>query len=163
MDVTLVLAPAKTDDIKATGSRVIISIDESSVEAAQAGLRALVQDGVVPEAMMVITPETSRFMFRTVSWLWSEGVRRVRADLSLESDWSAAAKDDLHEELAAVGRQLIWHQLRGEDVIFQPFEEPPPASRWFSRLCADIGDATEAALADVQREGAEILVPIAVP
>jgi uncharacterized protein len=138
------VGPREVGFIQETGMRVTVSIDGgleahdahrrktgggSSFEDVHKGLRALLAAGIEPEAMMVITPETALFVFRSVRFLFAEGVRVVRANLSLQSHWPEAAKNDLQEELVSVGRQVLWHRLRGEQVVFKPFEESAPTSR----------------------------------
>ncbi|MBI2898462.1 MAG: radical SAM protein [Deltaproteobacteria bacterium] len=120
-----------------TGMRVTVSIDgvreahdlgrsgaggQSSFDQVHRGLRSLCDAGVRPDAMMVITPETAPFVFRSVSWLWSEGVDTVRANLSLREAWTDEARSELREELVAVGWEMLARRLRGEAVSFQPFE-----------------------------------------
>jgi uncharacterized protein len=132
-----VMRPEQVAFVLATHMRVTVSIDgvqeahdmmrpnaggASSFEWVHAGLRALIQTGAHPDAMMVITPETAPFAFRSVSWLWSEGVDTVRANLSLGSEWSDLARAELREELQAIGLELLARRLRGEAVSFQPFD-----------------------------------------
>jgi hypothetical protein len=122
------IGPTEVAFIQETGMRVTVSVD-GELEAAQQGLRALLQAGLMPEARLVLTPETALFLARSVRALFSEGVRVVLANLSHQSRWTSAAKDALHEELVAVGRQVLWHRLRGEQVVFKPFEGGAPASQ----------------------------------
>jgi len=108
-----------------TGMRVTVSIDgvreahdvnrpraggQSSFDAVERGLRMLVEAGVKPEAMMVITPATARWVAQSVTWLWDAGVERVRANLSLRADWSDD-REALQHELIAVGRELLARRL----------------------------------------------------
>jgi uncharacterized protein len=108
-----------------TGLRVTVSIDgvkaahdlnrvraggQSSFAAVERGLRMLVEAGVRPEAMMVITPDTARWVQESVSWLWDAGVERVRANLSLRADWDEH-RDVLQRQLVAVGRDLLGRRL----------------------------------------------------
>lgn len=94
----------------------------SSYDQVHGGLRALVDAGAEPDAMMVITPETAPYAFRSVVFLWDEGARRVRANMLLDAPWTAADRDELREQLLAVSCELVARRSRGEAVVFQPFE-----------------------------------------
>ena len=88
----------------------------SSFDSVYAGLRLLLDSGLSPSVLMVLTPETAPFLFRSVRWLWEEGVEDVRLNLSHGAKWSKEAKDTLKKELVAVGRELLFRRLRGETV-----------------------------------------------
>lgn len=94
----------------------------SSYDRVHGGLRALIDAGANPDAMMVITPETVPYTFRSVGFLWDEGARRVRANMLLDAPWTAADRDELREHLLAVSCELVARRARGEQVVFQPFE-----------------------------------------
>ena len=74
----------------------------SSFYQSLGGLRALVEAGCEPDAMMVISPQTVSFVYASVSWLWTEGVRRVRANVVLDAPWFAEDRAELGDELAVV-------------------------------------------------------------
>lgn len=120
-----------------TGTRVTVSIDGvaeahdlnrpragggSSFDQVHRGLRRLLDAGLEPDAMMVITPQTVPHVYRSVSWLWSEGVKTVRANLELAAPWGQQERDELGEQLASVGVELAARRRRGEAVRFVPFE-----------------------------------------
>ena len=120
-----------------TGTRVTVSIDGvaeahdlnrpragggSSFAQVHAGLRRLLDAGLEPDAMMVITPQTVPHVYRSVSWLWSEGVKTIRANLELAAPWGQQERDELGEQLTAVGVELAARRRRGESVRFVPFE-----------------------------------------
>lgn len=120
-----------------SGARVTVSIDGvaeahdlnrpragggSSFAQVHAGLRRLVDAGLEPDAMMVITPQTVPFAYRSVSWLWSEGVKTVRANLELAAPWGQQERDELGEQLTSIGVELTARRRRGEAVRFVPFE-----------------------------------------
>jgi len=121
----------------ATGMRVTVSIDGvraahdlnrplagggSSWEAVVAGLRALRDAGAAVDAMMVITPATAPYLALSVSWLWDEGIRYVRANLDHRGRWSLAERDLLRGQLLTVGRAMVARRRR-EDVTFAPLAE----------------------------------------
>jgi uncharacterized protein len=130
------LGPRELAVLQAERARVTVSLDGvreahdlgrplagggSSFEQARAGLMALTDAGLEPDVMMVVRPETALFLFRSVEWLWGEGVRRVRMNLA-PGGWTAEARQDLEDELTAVGRSLLARRLRGERVVFEPFD-----------------------------------------
>ncbi|MCB9558542.1 MAG: radical SAM protein [Deltaproteobacteria bacterium] len=94
----------------------------SSFDAVLAGLRALVAAGLTPDAMLVITPQTARYLHQSVRWLWHEGVTTVRANVELRADWQRDARDMLREQLILVGRELLSLRLRERRIHFQPFD-----------------------------------------
>lgn len=112
----------------------------SSFEQVAAGLRAAVAGGVKPDAMMVITPASAPFLFRSVSWLWNEGIMRVRANLELTGRWNLAEREELRQEMVAVGRELLYRHLRGKPVSFDPFNpglRPPRRPARAAASCAE--------------------------
>lgn len=92
----------------------------SSFDQVLGGLRALQGAGCRPDAMMVISPETAPYLYRSVSWLWAEGVTTVRGNLVLTAPWTASDRDELREQLFAVASELIARRGRGEAVEFEP-------------------------------------------
>ena len=94
----------------------------SSFGDVHAGLAQLLEAGLAPDAMMVITPQTVPYVYQSVSWLWTEGVQTVRANLSLDAPWGAQERDELREQLTSIGIELAGRRLRGETVRFVPFE-----------------------------------------
>jgi uncharacterized protein len=127
-----------------SGMKLVISIDGvreaheaqrplaggcSSYNAVISGLRAAVEAGVQPEAMMVVTPETAPQLLVSVCALWDEGVPVVRANLELSQLWTDADRRALREELVAVGREQLRRHLAGQEVLFQPFEVGMRAQR----------------------------------
>lgn len=121
----------------ATGTRVTVSIDGvaeahdlnrpragggSSFAQVHRGLRMLIDGGLRPDAMMVITPQTVPHVYRSVSWLWSEGVQVVRANLELSAPWGQQERDELSEQLTSVGVELCARRRRGEEVRFAPLD-----------------------------------------
>lgn len=132
-----VLGDEQVAFIRETGMRVTVSIDgirdahdiarrcaggQSSFDRTAGGLRRLVAAGCDPDALMVITPATALYTYRSVGWLWAQGVRTVRANLDVAAAWTRDQKDELREELLAVSYELLARRLRGEQVTFQPFE-----------------------------------------
>jgi uncharacterized protein len=124
--------------VKEHDMRVTVSIDgvreahdmtrpctggKSSFDQVHGGLRKLVDAGVRPDAMMVISPETAPFTYRSVGFLWSEGVTTVRANMVLDAPWTRQDRDELREELLAVGWEMLARRTRGENVSFEPFEK----------------------------------------
>lgn len=101
---------------------------KGSFDQVRAGLRRLLDAGVKCDAMMVITPRTARFTYRSVSFLWSEGVQTVRANLDLAADWTDA-RHVLREELVSIGWEMIARRVKGETVSFKPFER---GMTWFT-------------------------------
>lgn len=95
----------------------------SSFDAVYAGLRLLLDSGLSPSVLMVITPETAPFLFRSTRWLWEEGVEDLRLNLSLRANWNKEARDTLKRELVAVGRELLFRRLRGEKVAIDAIDE----------------------------------------
>jgi len=123
--------------VRAERMRVVVSIDGvreahelnrpragggSSFASVYKGLRTLVEAGCAPQALMVVTPATALFAFRSVRWLWDEGVEVVRANLDARAGWSPEFRADLHAEMVALGRELLHRRLRGKSVAFVPFE-----------------------------------------
>lgn len=147
-----ILHPEQVQFVARTGMRVTVSLDgvreahelnrptangASSFDVVHRGLRALVEAGARPDVLMVITPATAPFVFRSVSWLWEEGIGKVRANLAVDCEWSEQEKAELREELLAVGFDLLARRLRGEDVVFDPFGnvDVPAAERAMSVAC----------------------------
>jgi len=93
-----------------------------SFDQVHAGLRRLVEAGAHVDAMMVITPQTASSVYLSANFLWTEGVKTVRANLSLDEAWTDAARAELREQLVSTGWELLARRLRGEDVSFKPFE-----------------------------------------
>jgi uncharacterized protein len=131
------LQQRQIDFIRETGMFIALSIDGvreaheanrprtgggSSFDRVVKALRALVLAGTDPDVMMVVTPGTVPFVFQSVRWLWSQGVRIVRANLDLSARWSAEDRLVLRQELVAVGREQLKRRLAGRSVVFQPFE-----------------------------------------
>ena len=131
---------ALTDDdvafICATDMRVTVSIDgvrdaheltrptagnTSSFDRVAAGLRSLIAAGARPQAMMVITPATVSHVYRSVCWLWDEGVERVLANVELSGPWDDSARYELEQELLTVGWELMARRSAGRAVVFDPF------------------------------------------
>ncbi len=122
--------------VRESGMRVTVSIDGvkeahdlhrpragggSSFDQCLRGLRALVAAGARPDAMMVISPQTVPYVYRSVSWLWSEGVDTVRANCVLDADWQGRDRDELREQLWAVASEMVARRQRGEAALFEPF------------------------------------------
>ena len=122
--------------VRESGMRVTVSIDGvkeahdlhrpragggSSFDQCLRGLRALVAAGARPDAMMVISPQTVPYVYRSVSWLWSEGVETVRANCVLDADWTGRDRDELREQLWAVASEMVARRQRGEAALFEPF------------------------------------------
>ncbi|HEV8323658.1 MAG TPA: radical SAM protein [Myxococcota bacterium] len=131
------LGAEQVEFVARTGMRVTVSLDGvqeahdlnrpragggSSFAPVHRGLRALIDAGARPDVMMVVTPATAPFVFRSVRWLWDEGVATVRANLSLRAPWDLPARAALRDELTAVGREQLARLLRRATVSFQPFE-----------------------------------------
>lgn len=131
------MGPAQVALIQRTRMHVTVSIDgvreahemhrplaggRSSYDQVLGGLRALIAADVDVEAMMVITPETAAWAFRSVCLLWDEGVHIVRANLELKSGWTRDDREELGRELVAIGREQLARTLRGRPVSFQPFD-----------------------------------------
>lgn len=95
----------------------------SSFDAVYAGLRSLLDAQVSPSVLMVVTPQTAPFFFRSVRWLWEEGVEDVRVNLSLRDRWSKEDKDLIKKELIAIGRELLYRRLRGENVRIDAIDD----------------------------------------
>ncbi len=93
-----------------------------SFDVVLAGLRRLIDAGAKVDAMMVITPETASYAYLSANFLWTEGVRKVRANLALNETWSDADRAELREQLVSIGWELLARRMRGEDVSFRPFE-----------------------------------------
>jgi len=93
-----------------------------SFDQVHAGLRELVDAGAHVDAMMVITPETAAHVYLSANFLWTEGVRTVRANLALDQPWTDATRTELREQLVSTGWELLARRMRGEDVSFKPFE-----------------------------------------
>ncbi len=123
--------------IRTHGVRVTVSIDgireahdqnrpcaggKPSFDQVRAGMRRLLDAGVACDAMMVITPDTAEHAYLSCNFLWSEGVRKVRANLALDMEWSEEARRELREQLVSIGWELLARRMRGEDVSFVPFE-----------------------------------------
>jgi len=122
--------------VRQSGMRVTVSIDGvkeahdlhrpragggSSFEQCLRGLRALVAAGARPDALMVISPQTVPYVYRSVSWLWSEGVETVRANCVLDAPWEPRDRDELREQLFAVAGEMVARRQRGEPSLFEPF------------------------------------------
>jgi len=122
--------------VRESGMRVTVSIDGvkeahdlhrpragggSSFEQCLRGLRGLVAAGARPDALMVISPQTVPYVYRSVSWLWSEGVATVRANCVLDADWEGRDRDELREQLWAVASEMVARRQRGEPALFEPF------------------------------------------
>ncbi len=122
--------------VRESGMRVTVSIDGvkeahdlhrpragggSSFEQCLRGLRALVAAGARPDALMVISPQTVPYVYRSVSWLWSEGIETVRANCVLDADWQGRDRDELREQLWAVASEMVARRQRGEAALFEPF------------------------------------------
>ena len=71
------MAPA----LRAAGVRRLDALVISHPDIDHAGgLRKLVDGGCSPDAMMVISPETTPYVYRSVGFLWEQGVETVRAN-----------------------------------------------------------------------------------
>lgn len=123
--------------VREHGMRVTVSLDGveeahdlqrpragggGSFAQAHGGLRRLLDAGVPCDAMMVITPETAEHAYLSVSFLWGEGVRTVRANVALERPWTGEQRAELREQLVSIGWELLARRMRGEDGAFEPFE-----------------------------------------
>ena len=123
--------------VAASGMRCTVSIDgvreahdlnrpcgggASSFDQVLGGLHRLVHGGCDPDAMMVITPETTPYVFRSVCFLWDQGVRKVRANMLLDAPWTTADRDELREQLLAVCGELVARRARGQRAVFVPLE-----------------------------------------
>ncbi len=132
-----VLDAEKIRFVREHGMRVTVSIDGieeahdrnrpragggGSFTQAHGGLRRLLDAGVACDAMMVITPETAEHAYLSVSFLWGEGVRTVRANVALARPWSIEAGAELSEQLVSIGWELLARRMRGEPGGFEPFE-----------------------------------------
>jgi uncharacterized protein len=122
--------------VRESGMRVTVSIDGikeahdlhrpragggSSFDQCVRGLRGLVAAGAQPDALMVISPQTVPYVYRSVSWLWSEGAMTVRANCVLDADWRSSDRDELREQLWAVASEMVARRQRGEPALFEPF------------------------------------------
>jgi MoaA/NifB/PqqE/SkfB family radical SAM enzyme len=129
--------------IKACGMHVTVSIDgvreahemnrpksggQSSFDEAFRGLQRLLQGGANVDVLMVVTPKTAPFLFRSVAWFWDQGVARVRANLDLTTSWSPTDRSELQEELKAAAREQLARRMAGHQVSFEPFE--PGLNDW---------------------------------
>jgi|GEM_PF-886219 len=118
------------------GLRVTVSIDgvreahdlnrpsaggKSSFDQVQRGLRKLVDAGCKPDAMMVISPETTPYVYRSVGFLWEQGIETVRANMVLDAPWTNPDRADLREQLLSVSWELVARRRYGERVAFEPF------------------------------------------
>lgn len=123
--------------VREHGMRVTVSIDGieeahdlnrpragggGSFAQAHRGLRRLLDAGVACDAMMVITPATAEHTYLSVSFLWGEGVRTVRANVALEQTWTNDDRAELREQLVSIGWELLARRMRGEPGAFEPFE-----------------------------------------
>jgi uncharacterized protein len=123
--------------VREHGMRVTVSIDgvreahdanrpcaggRASFDQAFGGLRRLLDAGAACDAMMVITPQTAQHTYLSVSFLWSEGVRTVRANVALGAPWPSEDRRELREQLVSIGWELLARRLRGEEGTFEPFE-----------------------------------------
>lgn len=130
--------------VREHGMRVTVSLDGveeahdlnrpragggGSFAQARAGLRRLLDAGVPCDAMMVITPETAEHTYLSVSFLWGEGVRTVRANVALDQPWTSEERAELREQLVSIGWELLARRMRGEDGAFEPFEHALRRSR----------------------------------
>ncbi|MCC6999701.1 MAG: radical SAM protein [Deltaproteobacteria bacterium] len=95
----------------------------SSFDAVVKGLRALVDAGAGPDALMVITPATVGWLAESVTWLWNEGVDVVRANLDFTAEWEAGARVVLREQLLEVGAELVRQRREGREVSFAPLAD----------------------------------------
>ncbi|MCZ7677293.1 MAG: radical SAM protein [Sandaracinaceae bacterium] len=113
--------------VREHGMRVTVSLDGveeahdlqrpragggGSFAQAHGGLRRLLDAGVPCDAMMVITPETAEHAYLSVSFLWGEGVRTVRANVALERPWTGEQRAELREQLVSIG----WGAARAQDA-----------------------------------------------
>ncbi|MCA9606091.1 MAG: radical SAM protein, partial [Myxococcales bacterium] len=72
-----------------------------SFDAVVEGLRTLVRAGASVDAMMVISPRTAQHAYLSANFLWSEGVRTVRANLVLDEEWTSEERAELREQLVS--------------------------------------------------------------
>jgi len=93
-----------------------------SFDVVHAGLRTLIDAGAPVDALMVITPQTASYAYLSANFLWTEGVKTVRANLALNESWTAEQRAELREQLVSIGWELLARRMRGEDVRFQPFD-----------------------------------------
>ncbi len=131
-----------------SGMRVTVSIDGvreahelqrpragggSSFDACSRGLRALLDGGADTDAMMVASPQVVPHVYRSASWLWSEGVATVRCNLVLGAPWEASDRAELREQLWSVAAEMVARRQQGEPAVFEPFapalRRALPASR----------------------------------
>ena len=77
--------------------------------------------GVPVDAMMVISPQTVPYVYQSASWLWTEGVKTIRANLVLDAPWYTTDREELVEQLRAVSWELLSRRQSGEAVVFDPF------------------------------------------
>jgi sulfatase maturation enzyme AslB (radical SAM superfamily) len=94
----------------------------SSFDDVCAGLRLMLDKGFSPSVMMVITPATAPFLFRSVQWLWSEGVESIKTNLAEHAKWTKEDRELLRNELKAIGRELLFRRLQGEVVRFESID-----------------------------------------
>lgn len=94
-----------------------------SFDQVYGGMRRLLDAGAGCDAMMVITPQTSPYAYLSANFLWSAGVRTLRANLALDQQWTDADRGELREQLVSIGWELLARRLRGEEVAFDPFDK----------------------------------------
>ncbi len=161
--------------VAASGVRCTVSIDgvreahdlnrpcgggASSFDQVLAGLRRLVHGGCDPDAMMVITPETTPYVYRSVCFLWDENVRKVRANILLDAPWTSADRDELREQLLAVSGELVARRSRGQRAVFVPLEAGMRNERERARKRSLLGIApvTAAACGGLSEKRQQIVV-----
>ena len=131
-----VIDPERVAFVRETGMRVTVSIDGvreahelhrptagggSSFDTALRGLRMLIAAGARPDALMVVSPQTVTHVYRSVSWLWDEGVTTVRANAVLDAPWEPRDRDELREQLWAVAAEMVARRRAGQAALFEPF------------------------------------------
>lgn len=94
----------------------------SSYDAAITGLQELQKVGVNCDVLMVISPQTVSMAYLGVHELFGLGVRKVRANLALNEEWSEAQREELREQIISIGWEVLARRLRGEAAAFEPFE-----------------------------------------
>ncbi|MGE0787763.1 MAG: radical SAM protein [Sandaracinaceae bacterium] len=93
-----------------------------SFDQVHGGLRRLLDAGVPCDAMMVITPDTASYAFISTNFLWSEGVRTIRANIAVDESWTDETRTELREQLVSIGWEVLARRLKNEPISFKPFE-----------------------------------------
>ncbi|NLH18119.1 MAG: radical SAM protein [Phycisphaerae bacterium] len=85
-------------------------------------LKALLKAKPYSSVIMIVNPDTVRFMAESVSFLFDEGVRYLILSPNYAAGWGTEDLEALQKQYQRLARQYIQWTRRGRKFYFSPFE-----------------------------------------